>query len=80
LLLALFGGAIGVAIAYALFNGAVISTLGGALDSQLVYSLTVTPSVVVIAIVVACALGLLGGIFPALRAARANVADALHET
>ena len=44
LLLSLLGAAIGVAIAYAAFNGTTISTLGGALwDSQLVYSLSITP-------------------------------------
>jgi putative ABC transport system permease protein len=81
LLLALAGAVTGVAIAYAAFNGATISTLGGALwDSQLVYSLSITPSLVVISILIACALGLLGGIFPAIRAARANVANSLHET
>jgi putative ABC transport system permease protein len=81
LLLALMGAGIGVVMAYAAFNGTTISTLGGALwDSQLVYSLSITPSLVVIAILLACALGLLGGLFPAIRAARANVAEALHET
>src|SRR6266478_1341506 len=81
LLLALLGAVVGVAIAYAAFNGTTISTLGGALwDSQLVYSLTVTRSVTVSAMVLACALGLLGCILPAVRAARLNIADALHET
>jgi putative ABC transport system permease protein len=81
LLLALAGAAAGVAIAYAAFNGTTISTLGGAVwDSQLVYSLNITPPLVVIAILIACTLGLMGGIFPAIRAARANVANALHET
>jgi putative ABC transport system permease protein len=80
-LLALGGAVAGVAIAYAAFNGATISTLGGALwDSQLVYSLSITPSLVVISILIACALGLLGGIFPAIRAARANIANSLRET
>jgi putative ABC transport system permease protein len=80
-LLALVGAALGVGIAYAAFNGAVISTLGGALfDSQLVYALTITPSLVAISVLLACALGLLGGAFPAIHAARASVADALHET
>jgi putative ABC transport system permease protein len=80
LLLALIGAAAGVAIAYAAFNGTTISTLGGALwDSQLVYSLSITPSLVVIAVMLASTLGLLGGIVPAIRAARSNVADALHE-
>jgi len=81
LLLALIGATAGVGIAYAAFNGTTISTLGGALwDSQLVYSLSITPSLVVTAIVLASTLGLLGGLFPAIRAARSNVADALHET
>lgn len=80
LLLALLGAATGVAIAYAAFNGTTISTLGGALwDSQLVYSLSITPALVVTAVLLACGLGLLGGLFSAIRAARANVADALHE-
>lgn len=81
LLLALVGAAIGAAIAYAAFNGATISTLGGALwDSQLVYSLTVTRSVTVSAVMLACVLGLLGGMVPAIRAARLNVASALRDT
>lgn len=81
LLLALVGAAIGAAIAYAAFNGTTISTLGGALwDSQLVYSLTVTRSVAVTAVALACLLGLLGGLVPAIRAAQASIAQALHET
>ena len=80
LLLALLGAALGVAVAYAAFNGTRISTLGGAVwDSQLVYSLTITRSVTATAILLASGLGLLGGLFPAIRAARSKVADALHE-
>lgn len=81
LLLAFVGAAIGVGIAYVAFDGARISTLGGALfDSQLVYSLTITPPLVVGVIALACSLGLAGALFPALRAARVNIAEALHET
>jgi putative ABC transport system permease protein len=81
LILALIGAAIGTLVAYAGFNGAVISTLGGSLwDSQLVYSLTVSPTLIAIAVAVACALGILGGLFPAIRASRTNIATALHET
>jgi putative ABC transport system permease protein len=80
LLLAFAGAVAGAAVAYTAFNGTTISTLGGAVwDSQLVYSLNITPSLVLIAIVLACALGLLGGLFPAIRAANTKVADALHE-
>jgi putative ABC transport system permease protein len=81
LLLALVGAAIGAAMAFALFNGATISTLGGAVwDSQLVYSLSITPALAIGAVLLACALGLAGGLLPAIRAARANIAQALHET
>ena len=81
LLLALIGAAIGAAFAYALFNGATISTLGGAVwDSQLVYSLSITPALAIGVVLLACALGLAGGLLPAIRAARANIAEALHET
>jgi putative ABC transport system permease protein len=80
LLLALIGAGIGAAFAYTLFNGATISTLGGAVwDSQLVYSLSITPELVIGVVVLACALGLAGGLLPAIRAARANIAGALHE-
>jgi putative ABC transport system permease protein len=80
LLLAFAGAVAGAAVAYIAFNSLTISTLGGASwDSQLVYSLKITPSLIVIAIVLACALGLLGGLFPAIRAAHTKVADALHE-
>jgi putative ABC transport system permease protein len=81
LLLALLGAALGAAVADGAFNGTTISTLGGAVwDSQLVYSLTITRSVTAAAVLLACALGLLGGALPAIRAARLNIADALHET
>jgi putative ABC transport system permease protein len=81
LLLALLGAAIGIGITYAVFDGATISTLGGALSgSQLVFSLSITPMLVIGVALLACALGLAGGLVPAIRAARSNIADALHET
>lgn len=81
LLLALLGATMGAGIAYAVFNGTTISTLGGAVwDSQLVYSLTVTRPVTMTAVALACVLGLLGGFLPAMRAARSSIAHALHET
>lgn len=80
MLLALVGALFGVAIAYGAFRGATISTLGGALfDTQVVYSLTITKWITVVAVGVAGTLGLLGGSLPALRAARLSVVDALHE-
>jgi putative ABC transport system permease protein len=81
LLLALIGAAVGAAFAFALFNGTTISMLGGAVwDSQMVYSLSITPALATGVVLLACALGLAGGLLPAIRAARANIAQALHET
>jgi putative ABC transport system permease protein len=80
LLLSLLGAALGATLSYTAFGGATISTLGGALfDSQLVYSLTVSPRLIADTIVLACMLGLAGGLVPAIRAARSNIAAALHE-
>ncbi len=81
LLLALLGAAIGVGISYALFDGSTISTLGGAVsNSQVVFALSITPTLAIGVALLACALGLAGGLVPAIRAARSNIADTLHET
>jgi putative ABC transport system permease protein len=81
LLLALVGATIGVGVSYGLFDGVMISTLGGALfDSQIVYSLSITPALVVGVVVLACSLGLAGGLVPAIHVAYSNVVDAMHRT
>ncbi|MEO8019219.1 MAG: ABC transporter permease [Pseudomonadota bacterium] len=80
LLLALLGAAIGIGISYAVFDGSTMSTLGGALSgSQLVFSLSITPTLVIGVAILACTLGLAGGVVPAVRAARSNIASALRE-
>jgi putative ABC transport system permease protein len=77
LLLSLLGGLIGALLAWAFFNGHTVSTLGGAF-AQVVFKLTVTQALIVTGITWACVIGLLGGFFPALRAARLPVAEALR--
>jgi putative ABC transport system permease protein len=77
LLLSLLGGLLGAALAWVFFNGHSVSTLGGAF-AQVVFKLTVTRTLIVTGIVWACIIGLLGGFFPALRAARIPVAEALR--
>jgi putative ABC transport system permease protein len=77
LLLALIGGIIGASLAWLFFNGHSVSTLGGAF-AQVVFQLTVTPTLIATGVVWACVIGLLGGLFPALRAARLPVAEALR--
>jgi putative ABC transport system permease protein len=79
LLLASIGAGLGCLIAYGLFNGNAISTLGGTvLGTQVVYRLMVTPDLMLAGVATALALGLLGGLLPALQAARANVVEALR--
>jgi putative ABC transport system permease protein len=77
LLLSLLGGVIGASLAWVFFNGHSVSTLGGAF-AQVVFQLTVTRALIVTGIIWACVIGLLGGLFPALRAARLSVAEALR--
>ncbi len=77
LLLALLGGAIGAAVAYFGFNGWTVSTLSGAF-SQVAFDFTVTPELLIYGIVWAVGLGLIGGLFPALRAARLPITTALR--
>lgn len=76
-LLSLLGGIIGASLAWVFFNGHSVSTLGGAF-AQVVFQLTVTRTLIVTGILWACIIGLLGGFFPALRAARLPVAEALR--
>ncbi len=77
LTLSLLGGLIGAALAWLLFNGHSVSTLGGAF-AQVVFKLTVTRTLIVTGILWACIIGVVGGLFPALRAARLSVAEALR--
>ena len=77
LLLSLLGGVIGAALAWLFFNGHTVSTLGGAF-AQVVFQLTVTRALIITGIAWACVIGLLGGFFPAVRAARLPVAEALR--
>ena len=77
LLLALIGGVIGALIAWSFFNGNTVSTSGGGMG-QLVFELSVDPQLMVLGIVWACVIGLIGGLFPAVRAARLPVATALR--
>jgi len=76
-LLSLLGGVLGAGLAWIIFDGNGVSALGGGF-TQLVFHLAVTPSLVVQGIVWAVVIGLLGGLLPALRAARLPITDALR--
>ncbi len=78
MLLATLGGAVGAAIAWLLFNNYTASTLG-ANFTQIVFAFQVTPELLWRGLKWALAIGLLGGLFPALRAARMSVTEGLRE-
>lgn len=78
LLLAVAGGVVGAGITWLLFDNYTASTLG-ANFSQLVFEFRVTPALVALGLKWALAIGFLGGLFPALRAARMPVTDGLRE-
>jgi putative ABC transport system permease protein len=78
LLLALLGGLIGGGAAYALADGYHTATMNWQTFSQVAFQLTVTPGLLAQGVVYALAMGFLGGIFPAVNAARMPVAAALR--
>ncbi|WP_395790044.1 ABC transporter permease [Aquimonas sp.] len=77
LLLSLLGGLLGAAVAYLAFNGYAVSTLGGGF-TQVAFQFAVTPGLVLTGLVIALLIGFLGGLAPALRAARLPVTAALR--
>jgi putative ABC transport system permease protein len=77
LILALAGGLLGALAAYVLFNNMAVSTLGSNF-TQVVFRFAVTPALVVDGLVIAVAIGMVGGFLPALRAARLPVTTALR--
>jgi len=78
LLLALAGGVLGALIAYVLFNNLSVSTLGQNF-TQVVFNFKVTPELVTRGLIIAVIIGMLGGLMPALRAARLPVTTSLRE-
>jgi putative ABC transport system permease protein len=80
LVLALAGGLIGGGVAYAAFDGYRAATLNFESFSQVAFAFDVTPRLLVQGTLYATLIGLVGGLLPAIRAARMPVAAALHES
>ncbi len=78
ILLALLGGLLGAAIAYFGFNGYTVSTLNQGSFSQVAFDFAVTPELISNGIIWALVLGTIGGLFPAVRAARLPITVALR--
>ncbi len=79
MLLALIGGLLGGLVAWAIFNGYSVSTIGSNF-SQVVFQFKVSPELLWSGLKWALGIGLVGGLFPALRAARLPITTALRET
>jgi putative ABC transport system permease protein len=77
MLLALLGGLLGGLVAWVIFNGYTASTLAGGVG-QLTFQFQVSPGVLWTGLKWALAIGFIGGLFPAVRAARLPVTDALR--
>lgn len=78
MLLALLGGVLGGLVTWLVFNGYTASTLGSNF-SQVVFQFRVSPQLLWTGLKWAMAIGFVGGLFPAVRAARLPVSTALRE-
>jgi putative ABC transport system permease protein len=79
LVLGAIGGLIGASAAYFGFNGVQTSTMNFQTFSQVAFAFRVTPELVGTGLFYALTLGFLGGLLPALRAARLPIPAALRE-
>ena len=79
MLLALIGGAIGGVAAWLIFNGFEASTMAAGSVGKLSFNLRVSPGLLWEGIKWALAIGFIGGLFPATRAASLPVTVALRE-
>jgi putative ABC transport system permease protein len=79
LALGAIGGSIGAATAYVAFNGFQTSTMNFQTFSQLAFAFRVTPELLAMGLLYALLMGLIGGLLPAIRAARLPIASALRE-
>jgi putative ABC transport system permease protein len=78
MVLGAIGGTIGGALAYVGFNGYQTSTMNFQTFSQVAFAFRVTPDLLALGLAWALAMGLLGGLLPALRAARLPIPTALR--
>jgi putative ABC transport system permease protein len=79
LLVSLVGGAIGGLLAWAAFDGYQTATMNWQSFSQVAFAFAVTPALLTRGLIYAAIMGLLGGLLPAIRAARLPVVTALRE-
>lgn len=78
LLLAAAGGVLGACAAWLFFNGRTVSTTQGTANAQLIFDISVTLQLAMVGIAASSIIGFIGGLFPAIRAARLPIATALR--
>jgi putative ABC transport system permease protein len=78
-LLSIVGGLIGGLIAWVAFDGYETATMNFQSFSQIAFAFSVTPKLLALALLYALMMGLVGGLLPAIRAARLPVVTALRE-
>lgn len=76
LLIAIIGGAIGTLAAYLFFDGMTGSTLGATSFTQVVFDFRLSAESFQAGMIIAILIGLVGGFFPAMKAARIPVVEA----
>ncbi len=79
MVLALIGGIVGAVLAWAAFDGFRTATLNWQSFSQVTFAFDVSAPLLVNGIVYAVLIGFIGGLLPAIRAARLPVATALRQ-
>jgi putative ABC transport system permease protein len=77
-LLSLVGGVIGATLAWLLFDNLSVSTLNQGSFTQVVFAFQVSFALVLTGLVIAMVIGFIGGLLPAIRAARMQVTTALR--
>ena len=73
----MLGGIIGATATYLVFDGFSASTLGASF-TQVVFNFTLSPALIAQGVILALAVGLAGGLFPAIRAARMPIVAGLN--
>jgi putative ABC transport system permease protein len=76
-ILATLGGVLGITTAFLVFNGLSASTLGASF-TQVVFTFELTPALAAQGVALALIVGLIGGIFPSVRAARMPILAGLY--
>ena len=82
ILLCLIGGLLGIVFTFLVFN-LVLTRPTGTMNfrtfSEVLFNFRMTPELITAGLVFALAMGIVGGLFPAFRAARLKITTALRE-